>query len=184
MEKISGFITNLGKYNKGELIGKWIKFPIDENELQDVLKEIGCYYVDENGIEHNAEYEEYFFTDWNCEMACSEFGEYPSIDAVNELASRLNALNDDEQEYIKLIMDGHTSDINTALEIVETNSYIIWNDCFSMSDVASNYVEETGMLQNVPSTIANYFDYEALGRDMDIEGTFLEGDGYYLEIIS
>ena len=32
-----GFITNLGKYNEGYLIGKWIDFPISEEELKEVL---------------------------------------------------------------------------------------------------------------------------------------------------
>ena len=33
MSDIKGFITNLGKYNEGELIGEWIDFPIDEDAL-------------------------------------------------------------------------------------------------------------------------------------------------------
>ena len=28
-----GYITNLGKYNEGELVGKWITFPITKKEL-------------------------------------------------------------------------------------------------------------------------------------------------------
>ena len=30
---LKGFITNLGKYNEGELVGEWVTFPIDEDEL-------------------------------------------------------------------------------------------------------------------------------------------------------
>ena len=33
---IKGFITNFGKYVEGELIGKWIEFPIYDDELQEV----------------------------------------------------------------------------------------------------------------------------------------------------
>ena len=28
------FITNLGKYNEGELVGEWVKFPTTSEELQ------------------------------------------------------------------------------------------------------------------------------------------------------
>lgn len=35
---ISGYITNLGKYNEGYLIGEWINFPITDEELDEVLK--------------------------------------------------------------------------------------------------------------------------------------------------
>ena len=33
------FITNLGLYNEGYLVGKWIDLPIDDDELEKVLKE-------------------------------------------------------------------------------------------------------------------------------------------------
>ena len=47
------YLTNLGKYNEGYLIGKWVKLPVAENKLNEVLKEIGI----------NKYYEEYFITD-------------------------------------------------------------------------------------------------------------------------
>ena len=56
---LNGYITNLGKYNEGELVGKWIEFPITEEELDEVFEEIGI----------NEEYEEFFFTDWELETA-------------------------------------------------------------------------------------------------------------------
>ena len=31
------FITNLGKYNEGELVGEWVKFPTTSEELQQVF---------------------------------------------------------------------------------------------------------------------------------------------------
>ena len=106
------------------------------------------------------------------------------MEKINEFAERVEALGEQEQEWLKLIVEEYTDNLQEALDIIESGDYIIWSDCNSMADVAYSYMEETGMLQNVPSTIANYFDYEALGRDMDIEGTYLEGDGYYLEIIN
>jgi len=42
-----------------------------------------------------------------------------------------------------------------------------------MADVARVLVEETGMLGEVPANLQNYFDYEAFGRDLEIEGSFL-----------
>lgn len=38
---LNGYITNLGKYNEGKLVGKWIEFPITEEELEEVFEEIG-----------------------------------------------------------------------------------------------------------------------------------------------
>ena len=35
------FLTNLGKYNEGELIGEWVELPVSQEELQEVFKHIG-----------------------------------------------------------------------------------------------------------------------------------------------
>ncbi len=35
------FVTNLGKYNEGELVGEWVKFPTTEEEMQKVFERIG-----------------------------------------------------------------------------------------------------------------------------------------------
>lgn len=64
MATLSGYITNLGKYNEGELVGKWIELPIDEDEFEEELKEIGIGEEDEFG----QVYEEYFWTDWECDI--------------------------------------------------------------------------------------------------------------------
>ncbi len=35
------FITNLGKYNEGFLVGEWVKFPVTNEEMQAVFRRIG-----------------------------------------------------------------------------------------------------------------------------------------------
>jgi antirestriction protein len=50
---------------------------------------------------------------------------------------------------------------------------ICYADCEDMEDVARYYVEETGMLGEVPTNLQNYIDYQALGRDLEINGNFL-----------
>lgn len=41
-----------------------------------------------------------------------------------------------------------------------------------MADVAASLVEE-GMLGEIPAKLVNYIDYEAFGRDLELEGNFL-----------
>ena len=52
------FVTNLGKYNEGQLVGEWVKFPTTVEEMQEVFKRIGI----------NAEYEEIFITDYDVDI--------------------------------------------------------------------------------------------------------------------
>ena len=35
------YLTNLGKYNEGELVGEWVKLPVSDEELQKVFERIG-----------------------------------------------------------------------------------------------------------------------------------------------
>lgn len=179
---IKGYITNLGKYNKGVLAYKLISFPINEDELKEVLKEIGCKYTDENGKEHNTEYEEFVFSDWDCEIPF-EFGKYESISDVNDIAERVEALEDYELDILKVILEEHTSDVDEALQIVEGSDYVIWSGN-TMADVAATIAEECGYLNSIPEHLQRYIDYEAWGRDLDIEGTFLEGSDYFVEILN
>ena len=43
------WIGNLGKYNEGELVGKWIDLPMDKEEIKKAFDDIGI----------NERYEEY-----------------------------------------------------------------------------------------------------------------------------
>ena len=80
------FITNLGKYNEGALVGEWVKFPTTHENLQDVFKRIGI-----DGIR----YEEWFITDYDCyvEGIYDVLGEYESLDELNYLAASIEAMD-------------------------------------------------------------------------------------------
>ena len=54
----AAFITNLGKYNEGSLVGEWVKFPTTAEELQKVFERIGIGSKDDFG----QPYEEWFIT--------------------------------------------------------------------------------------------------------------------------
>ena len=73
MNLLNVFITNLGKYNEGELVGEWLKLPCTEEELQASLKRIGI----------NKEYEEYFITDYESDCGI-KIGEYENIIELNK----------------------------------------------------------------------------------------------------
>ena len=44
------YITNLGKYNEGELVGEWVKFPTTSEDLKKVFERIGIGSKDDFGI--------------------------------------------------------------------------------------------------------------------------------------
>ena len=95
------YLTNLGKYNEGELVGEWVSLPVDEEELNAVFDRIMiCHddkmYYDEVGCP----YEEYFITDYECDFC--QIGEYEDLDSLNEMAEELESLDDDQEEIVKI----------------------------------------------------------------------------------
>ena len=63
---------------------------------------------------------------------------------------------------------------NSIEELLDNKDDIIcYSDCNSMEDIAMYFIEETGQLGEVPANLQNYIDYQALGRDMEIEGNYL-----------
>ncbi len=89
------YITNLGKYNEGYLLGKWVELPASDEEIEEVLKEIGI----------NQEYEEYFITDYECDFSGIAINEYSSIDELNRISEILNELDEDEIKICGAIME-------------------------------------------------------------------------------
>lgn len=158
------YLTNLGKYNEGELIGEWVELPVSQEELQKVFERIGI----------NEEYEEYFITDYECDFY--EVGEYESIDTLNEIAERLDELDEEESKVVKALMSELGYTLNEAINKVNSGDYRIYSDCDNMTDIAYQVVEECEYLNNVPDNVARYFDYESFGRDLGIEGTYIFTD--------
>lgn len=110
---IRGFITNLSLYNEGKLIGDWIEFPIYEDELEEVFEKIGV----------GEEYEEYFFSDWDCDDWWYDFGEHVDIDYVNDIAERIERFTENEFKVLEILLDEHTSYLEEALRIIENDIY-------------------------------------------------------------
>lgn len=91
---------------------------------------------------------------------------------------------DDNAPAIFEAIDQHRSRFDSISEIYEAFDFRIYSECYTMADVAFEIVEECGMLDSMPDSLRNYFDYAAYGRDLDIEGHFYyTGEGIFVEII-
>lgn len=160
---IKGYITNLGKYNEGFLIGEWIEFPISSDDFNDVLNRIGI----------NDEYEEYFFTDWDSDIdgIAEYFGEYPSIDEVNEVTEKIDNFNSYELDVFECACE--LWNINEVLDNDIDDFFLI--DATNDYDLGYYWIEESGCFDTKSlGYLSNYIDYEAYGRDIR-----LEADGDY-----
>ena len=175
----AAFITNLGKYNEGELVGEWVKFPTTADELKKVFERIGIGSEDDFG----QPYEEWFVTDYDCYVGglYDKLGEYANLDELNYLASKLDEMSESEYAQFQagMEMGDHCGSLQEIINLTENlDCYEIYPDIHDYDDLGRYYIEELDVMQ-VPEHLQNYIDYEAYGRDVALEenGTFTD-QGY------
>jgi antirestriction protein len=175
----AAFITNLGKYNEGELVGEWVKFPTTAEEMKEVFKRIGIGQRDDFG----QPYEEWFITDYDCYVdgLYDKLGEYENLDELNYLASKLDEMSDSEYAQFQagMEMGDHCGSLQEIINLTENlDCYEVYPHIEDYDDLGRYYIEELEVMQ-VPEHLQNYIDYEAYGRDvaMDENGSFTD-QGY------
>ena len=125
----AAFITNLGKYNEGELVGEWVKFPTTAEKLKEVFKRIGIGQKDDFG----QPYEEWFITDYDCYVdgLYDKLGEYESLDELNYLASKLDEMSDSEYAQFQagMEMGDHCGSLQEIINLTENlDCYEVYPD--------------------------------------------------------
>ena len=175
----AAFITNLGKYNEGELVGEWVKFPTTAEEMKEVFKRIGIGQKDDFGNP----YEEWFITDYDCYVdgLYDKLGEYENLDELNYLASKLDEMSDSEYAQFQagMEMGDHSGSLQEIINLTENlDCYEVYPNIEDYDDLGRYYIDELEVMQ-IPEHLQNYIDYEAYGRDvaMDENGSFTD-QGY------
>ena len=160
MTVFEAYITNLGKYAEGHLVGETLKFPAT-TEVQSLLKNIGV-----DGVR----YEEFFITAFDGDvMGLYDYlTEYENLDELNHLAHLISELDSDEIETLEAALNkgDHTSSVADIINLVHNL------DCYNLHPGVTDdetlgriYVEDMELL-DVPDNVLPYFDFEAYGRDI------------------
>ncbi len=175
------YITDLEAYNNGALVGKWVELPLSKEEIDNELQEVldkGKAVV--NGYNH----EEYFITDYEWEDgAIFEVDEYSNLDNLNERVEQLEELDHDQLKAVQFLLDEQLAkDITEAIEKIDD---VIIHQEQSMSDIAYNLIEECYNTDDIPSILLNHIDYEAIGSDLLLDGSYFIGtDGDIIEYVA
>ena len=176
-ELLEAYVTNLGKYNEGQLVGEPLKLPTTVEEVQSLLKRIGV-----DGIR----YEEIFITDYESDVLGLHkcLGEYESLDELNYLAALLSEMDQSDIEKFEAVLDAgeYTGSVKDLINLTQNlDCFEFYPDVHSDEDLGSMYVLEFGGLE-VPEHLIDYIDYEAYGRDVRInEGGHFAPGGYVFD---
>lgn len=162
------YLTNLKAYNEGVLLGTYLYFPFDRDDLNQAFQQIyvGSGFIDEFG----SPYEEYFISDYDAPFLIEEYENIPSlIEKFEEIEEYL----EHPRELVKVISE------NLNQEFIIHNLYE-----GSAVEEKLGYALYDGGFIIIPDNLINYIDYEAIGRDYKYNsfGEFVDGK-YYIEFI-
>lgn len=189
------YMTNLAKYNEGQLIGQWIDLPIDSDDLEEQINEI------------LGDDEEYFISDYEAPFKISE---YSNPFQINEQAGLIQELSSSEEETLMLLLEtSRFKDINEAIECLKHEQFIIYKECKDMEDVVLHYVnmigggfkdaisnldrylnlpehyEDTNIDDLPENTIEKYFNMKQYIYDIEIEEDYEKvGEDVYIQFLS
>ena len=117
------YLTNLGKYNEGYLVGEWVHLPVSDDDLRAVFDRIGI----------NEEYEEFFITDY--ENSPIRIDEYDSIEQLNVLAEKIESLSDVDNLILEYFINYESLNICEAIEEFDEGNYCYYWDVMDELDL-------------------------------------------------
>lgn len=170
---LSVWIGNLGDYNAGILRGQW--FDLDDYDLDELTAAVEELANDGQN--------DYFIADSMSDYGV-EVSEYENLESLYAKYMTVQDIIEQYGDNAADIIAAYTNTISDDLEHIYSYEFYIYSNCYTMADVAFEYLDQTGELDEMPEHLRNYFDYESYGRDMEIEGTFYyTGGGVYIEIV-
>jgi len=166
------FITNLAKYNEGILKGEWISLPMDEMKLQTKI----------NNILGGTE--EFFISDYEAPFI---IGEFNNISELNEFAEQLDGIQERDGviEAISkdVLGDGYPRD--ELIRVLSEREYYVVDDVWTESDLAVK-VDESLLPFDYQAAetagVSGYIDWNAVGRDMIMDGWIITGNGFAVRV--
>lgn len=173
------YLTDLAAYNKGFLFGEWVSLPC--SDLDETLSKIlrageAMCFIEESYFE---KHEEYFITDYEWEdIKLFEIGEYENIFALNKQLKLVESCNSLELKAIRFLLSEQiTSNLEDAY--YKADDVTIYENQ-TMEDVAYELLNECYDLDKLPSIISCHIDYDAVARDLELDGnyTVIENDVY------
>lgn len=162
------YVACLASYNDGIMHGCWIEDLQDKSE-EEVFDEINAMLKESKqpGAEEWAIHDHEGFDGM-------EVSEYHDICELVECAQAVYT-----SEYDADLIAGVSSHLDcgaaAAISYLEDN-YLGLHD--NLESYAVSFLEETGGLESLPSYLQGYFDYQAYGRDLELNGDVFTVDAH------
>lgn len=153
---ISIYVNTWANYNEnGADNGFWVELPCDLDEVLERLAASTGEEVDEMEV---------FVNDFETTVNGLEISENSNISDLNDLAERLEALDEYDLEKLEAILEADGGSLENALDDMDDYTFYAH---MSLEDVAYEIVDEC---YDLPEFAQRYFDYAAFARDLGFDG--------------
>lgn len=178
------YLGNLGMYNEGKIVGKWIDLPITGEQLEKVYAEILVGYFDDEGKYHagyecgSRLYEEVTIMDYESDII-GGISTYDDVRSLSDIIERYEDLDEHDQKAVGAYCECINDDLEEALdELPKITFYEGWTfDEMAREDINSRVSSSVDT-----SFFEDYFDYEAYADTLKDEGYYETSEGvFYLE---
>jgi len=156
------YINTWGNYNKnGADLGEWVTLPMDESDLEAKLEEIAERMNDDDPEYCVHDYE------WTTEIEGRKIGENESIIELNEYVQSLDDLDEWEQKVYAAAVEYWGGEY---IDVDDLDEFCLHPSIEDEYDLGYYWAVESGCYDlGKMGNLANYFDYEAFGRDINLE---------------
>lgn len=175
------YVANLAKYNEGKLVGEWIDLPADEEEIEEVIQEV---------LGNDEEWEIHDYES-NVDIKINNFKNvYELSETIEDINIAIHRNGIDEDVFKMLINHEGIHHITTMLE---NGEFRVYRGVNNFADVARDYLSESGLfsmildgmtssvydsnqkrhMESLSDTIEQYFDFEAYGEQMEVNGLWI-----------
>ena len=141
-------LTNLRRYNEGELVFEWVDLPCED--FEPIFDKLG--------------HDEYFISDFECEINHIELSEYANLSLLNELAQKYDKLDRQEKFALQAIVEAETNDLSKAFEILENKCYIFY-EVENLEELAEEFIEN-GLFGKIPKELESYIYFKFLSEEI------------------
>ncbi len=153
------YVGTYNAYNEGSLKGAWLDLE-DYDDQDDFLRACRELHADESDPEfmfcdHEGIPREFI---GECYLK-PEFWDYMNCD-----------IDDDVKEAFMYLFDEWNEERCNSTYIGEFDN---------RTKMAEQFVDEMGLLSEIPENLQYYFDYEAYGRDMELSGDVFEHNRHW-----
>lgn len=145
-------------------VSEWVDIlDCDFEELQEKLQKDTCYITDVD-------------SDFNY-----SFEGVISISELEDIADKLNEIdNEYAEEEFKALME-YLGDFEEAYSTWEIGNFSYYPDIKDREELGQ-YVVDEGLWGEIPENLINYIDYEAIGRDIDLNARGCFTDNGFIEV--